>query len=209
MKYMAWTNVLHTAGCMLNRPKQKQRGKSEFSRRTFPILPQILCSFSSFKASRLCWTLLPATLEALTQTHRDKMFLYRVKAKTISDVLKAKRAAETKWPNGGRREKTGCLRDFTVEKHGCEGSENPQGGLLVCCLSFCKRSSLCVTHILVPASCDFKLVSIFGSWKCPMDVLSVRGCVECFPSNDENNINNNNNMYSWKQHIQKWNQQVF
>lgn len=29
-----------------------------------------------------------------------------------------------------------------------------------------------------------------------------------FSSNDENN-NNNNNMYSWEQHIQKWNQQVF
>lgn len=37
-----------------------------------------------------------------------------------------------------------------------------------------------------------------------MDVVSLRGCADDFPSNDENTtINNNNNMHSWKQDIQK------
>lgn len=40
-----------------------------------------------------------------------------------------------------------------------------------------------------------------------MDVVSLRGCVENVPSNDENtpnnNNNNNNNMHLWKEDIQK------
>lgn len=42
-------NALRTAGRMFNRPKQKQRPKSDFSRRTFPEQLQILRSFSSFE----------------------------------------------------------------------------------------------------------------------------------------------------------------
>lgn len=58
---------------------------------------------------RSVFALLWAPLKAFTQTHWDKMFLHWVKAKTMSDVLKAKLAPETKWPNWGKRGTTTCL----------------------------------------------------------------------------------------------------